>query len=373
MNLPKLTVIKDETRQAVSCEEHDYCSSCELFHRNGGRCEGCTTKHREKLSPEFQWCYQECNTCTGFKADLTAICCRSPLKNMYLDAVTKNAGDWNHPEYNYTDVARLRFKQHAIIYYNYGSARKIAADNDYVCEHEVVAVNMSHCMGMKGNFYSQDMHDFLRVPKSTQIILTTMSIDDHLERAWEKELYGGPERYNAVGIDYWMPLAFSSYAGDARLHKFYQFCKTQLSIERSAPHFYPGYYLSAGFRLDDLHQRALESIPQLIFNTQFFTGSKEKLRGYMSRLKRWHRLAPPGHAFWFVGATSPLFFTNVKKMLPGRELFWVSAKPMYNAVNGKRLKNDGGEVKIPRHLQLDTRDEVHWNYDVFEGMVEAYG
>jgi hypothetical protein len=118
MRLPQLKVIQEEVREAVHCSQHDYCSSCNLFHKNGGRCEGCTKKHRADMKQEFNWCYQECHSCTGYKATVTAVCCRSPLKNMYLDAVTQNPDDWNKPLYTYTARERLQFKSKAVFHFS---------------------------------------------------------------------------------------------------------------------------------------------------------------------------------------------------------------------------------------------------------------
>lgn len=372
MQLPKIPIIKSEVRNSVSCKDHDYCSSCRLHVGNNGRCEGCTPQHRARLYPEFTYCYQTCDTCTGFKVRVPALCCRSPHKDLVLDTLTKNPDDWNKPVFKFKKRKRIKYDRKAIMYFNYGSALKLAGPEGYVCEHEVVAVNMSHCMGMGGNFFSRDMHDFLRVPDETDIILTTMSIDDHLERAWEKNNYGDPEKYEAVGIKYWMPLAFSSYQGDARMHAYYQFLRTSRAIEFSSPHFYPGYYHRPGLRLDDLHLQAVEKIPQVIFNTQFFKGSKDNLRYYVANMMRWHKLCPPRVSFWMLGAASPMFIRNMRKVMPKRDLYFLSAKPLYLAVNGKRLTPNGGERKLPRSIEIDKLEWIHTNFNLFEQHVAEF-
>lgn len=374
MNLPKLKVIQDERREPVHCSQHDYCGECQLFVNNGGRCEGCTKKHRAALSPEFQWCYQTCHSCTGHKAAVTAVCCRSPLKKMYLDAVTQNPEDWNAPKYAYTEQPRLEFKTKAIILLGQ-KCNFASVIGDAFAKRKVIATNMKVVAQPNGRgFVSNDLHDYLSLSKHTKLILTTMDIDDHLERAWEAEFYDKPELYEKVGISYWMPLAFSTYGdSDARMHQYYQFCRTSVALERSRAHFYPGYYHGAGLRLEDLILEALAKVPQVMFNAQFLGSAKtSNLIGVLKSIKRWHGFAPPNVAFWIVGASTPTFFHNVRKIVGERDVYYVSGKPLYMTLWGQRMRDDGNERDLGKDDRPDKPELAEDNYRTFNRLVKQW-
>jgi hypothetical protein len=374
MRLPQLKVIQDETREPVHCSEHDYCSECTLFVRNGGRCEGCTPKHRKEMNQEFQWCYQQCHTCTGYKATVTAVCCRSSLKNMYLDAVTGNPDNWNEPIFSFTQREQLHFKRKAIFYVSQ-KCRTHAVIGDALAKHKVVATNMKVVVKPSGKgFVSNDLHDYLSLTKRTKIVLTTMDLDDHLEAAFKEEFYSDPSLYEKVGVSYWMPLAFSTFGGkDARMHHYYQFCRTYLCMQRSQAHFVPAYYRVPGMRLDDLILKALEKIPQLIFNAQFLgPATSDNLRHQLQLIMSWHLFAPKHVAFWIVGASTPNFFHNVRKIVGDRDVYYISGKPLYMSLWGQRMKDDGNERDLAEDDHPDKPALVADNYRKFRKLVKRW-
>lgn len=375
MKLPKLKVLPDDpAREPVHCKEHDYCSECALYVNNGGRCEGCTPQHRESLRQEFRWCYQNCNTCTGYKTELTAICCRSPLKKMYLDAVTGNPDNWNEPVFQYTKRDVIKFDRKAIFYFNYGSAMQVTGGGKRrLVDHEVVAVNLSSVKALGKGFFSNDMHDYLCLDKKkTKLLLTTMSIDDHLDRAWEDGFFEKPEEIEKVGFSYWSAPAFTMFGDAARMYQYYQFCKIHRSAGTMQSHFIPGHNLK-GIRFDDLILRAVENVPQVMFNTQWLNNDEARLKEYLTRFQRWHKLVPKNVAFWFVGAVTPTFIANTRRICEKRDLYFVAGKPLYLAVHGKRLRADGTERKLEVHERPDKLDLIHENYTVFENLVNTYG
>lgn len=357
----------------MDCSQHDYCTGCKLFHKNGGRCEGCTKKHRAALRPEFRWCYQECHSCTGYKATVTAICCRSPLKNMYLDAVTQNPDNWNEPQYTFTKRPLLAFKRKAIFHIGQKCNAK-AVIGDAVIDHEIVATNLKVVMKPSGKgFVSTDLHDFLSLNKRTKILLTTMDIDDLLEAAFKEEFYADPATYEKAGVSYWMPLAFSTYAGDAKMHRYYQFCRTMFCTDRSKPHFLPGYYLSPGMKTDDIITEALKSIPQVMFNAQFLGSKKSDNTIQTFRLiKRWHEFAPKHVAFWIVGASTPTFFHNVRRIVGDRDVYYVSAKAQYMTMWGQRMKEDGNERDLLPDEHPEKPTLVRENFKTFARLVKTW-
>ena len=175
----KLPVIKNEQpiTEPSTCKGKDFCSSCALFVGNNGRCDGCTPKHQAQLSPAFSACDRECGTCTGHKVLVPAICCRSPLKDIYLTAVTKGAADWNKPEYSYTKRPILDYKQKAIFYISSGGVNTIVPKGKPLVpeDHEVVAVNITRVWSGNG-FYSKDLKSYLRLSPNTKLLLMTMML-----------------------------------------------------------------------------------------------------------------------------------------------------------------------------------------------------
>jgi hypothetical protein len=372
VHLPQLKVLP--STEAVTCTGKDHCKSCQLWTGNGGRCDGCTPDHKAKLSAEFQWCHKQCHSCTGYKATLTAICCRSPLKDIYLNAVTRSK-NWNKPKLNFTAREQISFDRKAILYLNFSGIKFLMGDrpkSEYLVDHEVVAVAHSYVKGMGGDFFSDDLHDYLRLPKTTKIILLTMTIDDHLERSWEKELYGSPEEYEKVGISYWMPLAFSAWGDSARMYQYYQIMRTMYCTDVSQAHFYSGDTRPSGIYLDDLHLRALEKIPQVIFNVSFID-SKPALKGYLAYIKSWNDFAPKHLSFWFVGHQSPTLVHNIRKHTGDRDIYFISGKPLYNATTCRVLLKSGSERKIPKSIKVDKLKLLKENYERFEGIVDEYG
>jgi hypothetical protein len=374
VRLPKLKVIQDEAREPVHCSQHNYCGECTLFVDNGGRCEGCTKKHRAGMGPEWQWCHQTCHTCTGYKAEVTGICCRSPLKTMYLDAVTQNPDNWNAPHYEYTKRPILKFDTKAVFHFG----QKCNAKNTVgsaLMQHEIITTNMKVVVRPNGKgFVSDDLHDFLNLNKRTKIILTTMDIDSHLETAWEEGFYDRPELYEKVGVSYWMPLAFSTYGDrDARMHQYYQFCRTNIALSRSQAHFFPGYYQGAGLRLNDLILEALEYVPNVMFNAQFLGSAKTSVvKQTIGAIRRWHKLAPEYVSFWIVGASTPTFFHNVRKYVGDRDVYWVSPKPLYMALWGQQMRVDGNERDLEPHERPEKSQLVYDNYEMFRTLVKRW-
>src|SRR5262249_37651189 len=153
--MPKLKVLDDKAdknRVAQSCQGKDYCSSCVLFHKNQGRCSGCTPEFKAELPDNFKECYQESHECTGYKVDITAICWRWPRKATYRKIVTKCSENPNLPRYVFENRSRLAFKQRAILNLVFLSQRNIDAlklkGDHFVFKDEVYATTLSFVKGM---------------------------------------------------------------------------------------------------------------------------------------------------------------------------------------------------------------------------------
>ena len=368
----KLPVLQDprpgEMVQPTHCTDGAGCATCSLFKR---RCEGCTVRHRAGFKgawSNFGSCYQTCNECTGFKVRVPAICCRSPLKDVYLTAVTKGAADYNEPKYTYTERPQIDFKNKAVFYISSGGVNTITSGGrDLVPPGtEVVAVNLPRVWGSNG-FFSQDLKDYLHLPAKTKLILITMCMDDLLERAWNAELYD-PTALQTVGLDHWMPLSFSAYPEEAHMHQYYQTLRTLYCTDKSAAWFVTGDHFLTGLKTDDLILDAVKRIPQMVFNTQFVGKNLNNLKYSMRVLKHYHELVPSGVPFWLVGTVSPTFVTNARRHCGARTLYFLSPRPLYLAAKGRELLVDSRDAvsKLPK-LEL-----LHHNYGIFSQVVTEY-
>lgn len=369
MRLPKLKVIEDAVLDKSTCQGQDNCPSCPLYVKNNGRCDGCTPKFKEQMVDYMKWCYRECNECAGYNVKVPAICCRSPMKDIYMTAVTKGAEDWNHPSYKYKERERLDFKNKAVFYISSGGVNTIAAGGKPLIEGspEIVAVNITRVWSGNG-FYSKDLKDYLHLPRSTKLVLMTMCLDDLLERAWEKEFYADPAEYRKVGIDYWMPLSFSGYPKEAHMQQYYQLLRTLYCTEKSKAWFATGDHNFPGIRTDDLVLDVVKHIPQMIFNMQFVVDD-EMFKYHLRFIKHYHQLVPKDVAFWMVGSATPTFLHNVRMHCGKRDIYYLSAKPLYLASKGQGLNITGKNVgsDLPKWELLQA------NINAFTKTVKEYG
>jgi hypothetical protein len=370
MLLPKLKIKAGEVRDAVECEGLDTCATCVFYEKNGGRCSGCTKSKRDALAEEFQVCYRECDGCTGYKVEVTAICCRSPLKEVYMNAVTGNPENWNEPIFKYTKRPKLTFKQKAVFVIAAGGGPAIAASRNTTLvpeSHEVVAVSLRNVWSGRG-FYSQDLKDYLKLAPSTKLVMLTNTLDDLLERAWEHESYGGPE-FTRVGIDAWMPLVMSTYKNDAHMHQLYQTYRSLYAAAKGQAWFVGGSSPFYGIKVDDLVHEATKFIPQMTFGTQFIVDDV-MLKSLLRTVAHYHKLVDPRVAFWFLGANKPTLMHNIRQNIGDRDAYFLSPTLLQLANKGKRLTPEGKVVLDGVAAKYDLLQE---NYANYAALVKRYG
>jgi hypothetical protein len=342
-----------------------------LFIKNGGRCDGCTTAHKNLLGPNFISCFKECNTCSGMfdNVEAPAICCRSPLKSIYLQAVTRSA-NWNQPKFTVHPRELIKLRNKAVFYVTAGSVGTIVRESDgYLVppDTEAVAVSLARVWTGK-RFASDDMHDYLRLPKATKLILMTMNRDDILEQAWNTEAYADPHHISQIGFTWWMPIGFSSYRYDAHMQQYFNFVRMAYTLEKSRGWFLFANYRRPGLHLEDLFDDIVAKIPQIVFNTQFLVND-DVIKLALVDVKWFHQRYPAHVAFWFVGAANPTFFHNVRKLVGERSLYWVSGNPHHFAAQGKEFAPNGTGRRSP----LAKHELVTKNIAAFADLVARYG
>lgn len=369
MKLAQLKVLREGTVvQPSACKGLESCKTCPLYKKNDGRCGGCTQSKQATMNPKYLECYQECHECTGFDAEVTAICCRSPLRDLHMTALTKGS-NWNKPEWRLRKRPILEFQQKAVFYISAGSLNALTVDDEYLVpeETEVVAVSLARVFTGK-KFASYDMRDYLKIAKSTKLILLTMNRDDVLEKAWDREIYDF-EEYERIGFDHWMPIAFSSYYEEPAMQQYYSFLRTMWTAEQSQAWFSNAGYLRNGLQLNDLLLRSDRAMPQWTFNGQFLY-DEEALQRFLISVKRMNSLVSGDHPFWIVGPSKPKFMHNVRRMVEAtRPLYFVSANPHHYSTQGKEMGIAGKAQKST----LPKPELLQRNIDAVQRMVKAYG
>lgn len=279
-------------------------------------------------------------------------------------------GDWNKPAFKVHSRDQIKLKKKGVFYVTAGSVGTIVREQDgYLVppDTEAVAVSLARVWTGK-KFSSADMHDYLRLPKKTKLMLMTMNRDDVLEQAYSAELYADPHEFTKVGFTWWMPIAFSAYRGDAHMQQVFNFYRTLQTLDRSHAWWFVGNYRRPGLHFDDLFDKVMEKIPQMVFNTQFLVND-DIIKKQLADVKWFHERYPANVSFWFVGAASPTIFASVRKLIGERQAYWVSGNPHHFATQGKEFVANG----TGRKSRLVKHELVTKNLRSFEELADRYG
>lgn len=365
MALPKLTVISDnvKTRPLHCSSRPDRCDNCPAHKNNGGLCRGCTPLKLSKC--EMSSCWQECNTCTGYKVEVPAICVKAPLRNVYMSAVTGGAPSWAKAEYKFHSQKRIDLKCKTVVVAR-GGGVKLTKDSPYVPELEMIGVTLSDVWSKGGGWFSHDLKDYLRLRRHQKLMLVTSVRDDILEDGWDAECFGG-ESHSRVGFDYWMPLSFSTYKKDSYMQQYFSVLRTMYAIMRGRAHFCT---LTAyeGLDLDHYYKEAIGVLKQMLVTSQFLVND-QALLAKIAWIKKWNDLTPATVPLWSVGMATPRYIHNVRKYAPERDLYFVSANPFRLAGHGKRLFDTGLAKKDP---SLSKDELMYENQRALIRTVERY-
>lgn len=360
-----LKVLNSTPGAIYRCEDHpDRCDTCLLNVKNGGRCLTCSA---EKLASCGQnSCGLGCNTCGGFRVKVPAVCCKSPTAHTFLIQASGN-GNFQQPVYSFTRRESIYPASRAILIAR-GGGLKMSKGTPYLEESDVVAISLKEVWSGGRGFFSKDLKDLMRLPSSKKLLLITAQLDDWLEKVWDKEFFGG-EDFEAHGIDYWMPPAFSLYINDGHMNRYWQMLRTLLAIQNGKAHFVP-LPRAVNLKVDDLYLDALDKIPHGIFNCQF-SSKFDILKLTLATIKYWHERANKDVSFWMIGPSNPKFFHNVKRVLGSRKTYFLSSNPFRLANHGKELLEDGRAKKLS--ALVTTKEElVFKNQRTFIDMVQKY-
>lgn len=190
--------------------------------------------------------------------------------------------------------------------------------------------------------------------------------DDVLEDAWDTEWFGG-ETHTEAGIDYWMPLAFSTYFHDSHMQNYFSTLRTMYATMRGRAHFAMIANVP-GLDVDDYRIQAAKILKQCVFNSQFLITEDAMVRS-VTNAKKWDELLPVDIPFWFVGMATPRYVHNIRKYVPKRDLYFVSANAFRLAGHGKRLYDSG---KAAKDAGASKEELMYENQRAFIRTVDLY-
>ena len=87
------------------------------------------------------------------------------------------------------------------------------------------AVPIHKVMSLQAKFRSSDLKDYLGIPKSRKLILSTAAPDNFMEVLWEKRF---ELNFSQFGIDYWFPAHFSIYDADGKAYQLFNAKRQQI-------------------------------------------------------------------------------------------------------------------------------------------------
>lgn len=295
------------TRSSTSnkCGGSIWCSTCFWLDRQGGYCSGCDSLYQQRCLKQI--CNSNCFTCSGGRHARVVGCCgRSPAswRQKWRELLA-------YPVPHYTpEPLDIKCQLIPIIH----SVRKYRIPEQFP-QIDAWAVPIHKVANQKGEFYSDDLKDYLGLPLDRKLVLSTSAPDDYQEMLWER----GPEiDYRQYGIDYWFPAHFSIYDDDSKLYQFASAKRQQLHAISTRSQFI---WFRLGEHIPVEFLTAMSSAPSVLISTgQMYSKENQDI------LKREVQVADE----WFPAKTS--FF-----VVGGRQHFSVSIQRRYYELNSQWL------------------------------------
>lgn len=362
-----LPVYIPERENPQSCDSlPDRCVECEL---HTTLCRGCVESgKRDERSPHFCLqgnCASGCGVCGGAKAAVVpALCCKSPAKLAMWPELPK----WRDPSYRplwwqgWHTVEPLPLTQKGISYSQHASS----LDDPYPEGTESWAISLRHLRGKRG-WVTDDVHDFLQLPKSVKIISLTSMQDDLLENMWERGVLGGDE-FERRGISYVMPLMFSNYTAYGQMMNAFMAIRSLEATVAGQCHFVPLNWAS-GLLGDHLVLEAVSKVKNGILNAQFTRSNKENWRVKLQEIVRWHHVLPLDVSLFIIGISRGGHIVTIRQMCQGREVYFLSSTPFIAGTRGRAYSEQGKEEKTD---EADRSKLVQQNQRNFQYLCSEY-
>ncbi len=209
--------------QSRACPSGDTCLTCSLSDEVGGYCTGCDNEYFRRCLKHY--CSSNCRACGGGRHTAVPACCgRSPRRDSW-DRIL----DVEVQPYTPSPVS-IECRLIPVILPQIARYRI----PDALTEIDAWAVPVHKVMNLKGEFRAADLKDFLGLPKSRKLILSTYAPDNYTEILWEK---GEELDYQGHAVDYWFPAHFSVYDNDSKYHQFVNAKRQQIHAVRTRSQF----------------------------------------------------------------------------------------------------------------------------------------
>lgn len=302
-----LPILQLDVEIGQTCKGKDTCSTCTLHQTwcNGRRAGGCGLQTS---------CSTQCNTCSGNASSrpTQGVCCKSPLGKYAIEQITR----W--PELNYVKHKPLKFPHERIPLIHHRNHRSHAPVN---------CVALYNVFSMRGGWRSKDIKDYLKLPKDSTLILSTIMDDNKVENMTDAPWW---EEARAVGFDYWMPMLQSMYGDSSNMNRIWARYRTCASQADAGAHFAP-LIAADDARSEMVAQegwRALSAAKNVIIDLSFGSNSKDHEAYWTPRLKKYRDQLLP-YSVFVQGATQKWRRDAIKHFLQRTEgiYFFVSQDP----------------------------------------------
>lgn len=345
----KLKIIDQPDVLRTGCGTEEHCSKCEL---HGVVCPGNRGHCTHKQSCTQRECYGDCENCGGGLLNpgaAVAICCKSPLRDSFINSVREDR-EIGAETYKYTKRDKIVLRTKGVIVTQGGVGSAFGDKSPFPKEVEAVAVNLRHVWSSRG-WYSRDFRDYMRLEKHQKLILLTALYDDVLERAWDAKLYD--EDFASLGFDWWETLRFSQYASGSNTAVYFHALRNMWCMSAGASWF-ADVIDASGLKKEWIEARMREQtakVPQVMHNMQGLGAKQEDMKEALRHFPFYHRILPENVTMWVNGPIRPVFLKAIRSLMPGRDVYLMSAAPWISGQKGKLLQDDGKLVytKLPKN------------------------
>jgi hypothetical protein len=297
-------------------------------------------------------CFLDCETCEGWKIRVPGVCSRSPVRDVANELVGYGEREFSFVPQDHVDLPHTGIPVIASSFFKDGSA--------FHENTKVVGVGITSVLSRQG-WFSDDVKDYLSLRKDQKLILITSALDDILESAWDLDLMRDPVELQKRGFDYWAPIAFSPYNGSSRMNQLFQSFRTLLNLEQCAAHYVPVYWGMMRQKFAQEYLKALETVPNAIFNAQFVNEAESKDM-VMRAVAYFHKITPEHVTFSFIGATSLAHVMNFKSITKGRRTYFFSSTPWMAGIRGYTFTSIGTQIKDMSIGRIEVMRKSQANY-----------
>jgi hypothetical protein len=288
------------------------CAACPL---HGNLCRGCGSNPAETCGTQAS-CNTGCNQCHG-EVDaghlITGVCCKSPLAPSALRQI-QTLGSLKY-------LPKPQFKEFP------DERIPTLLDRHHNSPAPVNAVSMHRVYSKKG-WKSADIKDYLKLDKSTKLILNTVMRDDYLDNFMDLRWYDSVEQ---VGFDYWSPLLFSMFINESQMQKLMSMWRIMRNLQDSGAHFVPflGFYSRLNLQ-EELH-RAVKSVPNVFINASHGSEQQEAQMRIFGYVKKYAALFGPGVTWFVQGMTARYKRQLFRSLLPAGTPCYFFVTPLTGA------------------------------------------